>query len=50
MTGSNNTKDRSITVLAVMKSVIESGGTDEDFRMWLSLHDETLSLHEKNRG
>ena len=33
-----------------MKSVIESGGTDEDFRMWLSLHDETLSLHEKNRG
>ena len=50
MTGSANTKDRSITILAVMKSVIENGGTDEDFRMWLSLHDQTLSLHEKNRG
>ena len=50
MAGSANTKDRSITILAVMKSVIESGGTDEDFRMWLSLHDQTLSLHEKNRG
>ena len=47
MTGSANTKDRSITILAVMKSVIESGGTEDDFRTWLSLHDQTLSLHEK---
>ena len=50
MAGFANTKDRSITILAVMKSVIESGGSEEDFRMWLSLHDQTLSLHEKNRG
>ena len=50
MADSGNTKDRYLTILAVMKSVIESGGTDEDFRMWLSLHDETLSLHENNRG
>jgi hypothetical protein len=50
MTGSANTKDRSITILAVMKSVIESGGTEDDFRTWLSLHDQTLSLHGKNRG
>ena len=48
MTGSNNTKDRSITVLAVMKSVIESGGSEQDFRTWLGLHDEIV--HGKNRG
>ena len=48
MAGSANTKDRSITVLAVMKSVIESGGSEEDFRTWLGLHDEIV--HGKNRG
>ena len=48
MTGSANTKDRSITVLAVMKSVIESGGSEQDFRTWLGLHDEIV--HGKNRG
>ena len=48
MTGSGNTKDRSITVLAVMKSVIESGGSEQDFRTWLGLHDEIV--HGKNRG
>jgi hypothetical protein len=50
MTGAAGTKDRSITILAVMKSVIESGGTKEDFKRWLSLHDETLAEHEKKRG
>ena len=50
MTGATGTKDRSITILAVMKSVIESGGTKEDFKRWLSLHDETLAEHEKKRG
>ena len=48
MAGSANTKDRSITILAVMKSVIESGGSEEDFRTWLGLHDEIV--HGKNRG
>ena len=48
MTGSANTKDRSITVLSVMKSVIESGGSEQDFRTWLGLHDEIV--HGKNRG
>lgn len=48
MTGAAGTKDRSITVLAVMKSVIESGGSEEDFKRWLSLHDEIV--HGKNRG
>ena len=48
MAGSANTKDRSITVLAVMKSVIESGGSEQDFRTWLGLHDEIV--HGKNRG
>ena len=48
MTGSANTKDRSITVLAVMKSVIESGGSEQDFKTWLGLHDEIV--HGKNRG
>ena len=31
-----------------MKSVIESGGSEEDFKRWLSLHDEVV--HGKNRG
>ena len=39
MVGSQNTKERSITVLAVMKSVIESGGTEADFERWLAKHD-----------
>ena len=47
MAGSANTKDRSITILAVMKSVIESGGSEEDFRSWLGLHDEIV--HGKKR-
>jgi len=38
-TGAADKKDRSITVLAVMKSVIESGGTEEDFLRWLALCD-----------
>jgi hypothetical protein len=50
MTGAAGTKDRSITILAVMKSVIESGGSEDDFRRWLELHDETLSMHGKKRG
>jgi hypothetical protein len=47
-TGASDKKDRSITVLAVMKSVIESGGTEEDFKRWLSLHD--LVVHGSPRG
>jgi hypothetical protein len=39
MVGSQNLKERSITVLAVMKSVIESGGTEADFERWLAKHD-----------
>jgi hypothetical protein len=39
MVGSQNTKERSITVLAVMKSVIESGGSEADFERWLAKHD-----------
>ena len=39
MTGSGNTRERSITVQALMKSTIESGGSEEDFCRWLSLHD-----------
>ena len=39
MTGSANTRERSITVQALMKSTIESGGSEEDFCRWLSLHD-----------
>ena len=50
MTGAAGTKDRSITILAVMKSVIESGGSEDDFRRWLELHDQTLAEHEKSRG
>ena len=43
MTGAVGTKDRSITMLAVMKSVIESGGGEDDFTRWLELHDKTLA-------
>ena len=50
MTGAAGTKDRSITILAVMKSVIESGGSEEDFKRWLELHDQTLAQHGKTRG
>jgi hypothetical protein len=50
MTGAAGTKDRSITILAVMKSVIESGGSEDDFRRWLELHDQTLAEHGKSRG
>jgi hypothetical protein len=46
-TGAADKKDRSITVLAVMKSVIESGGTEEDFLRWLALHD--LVVHGSPR-
>ena len=46
-TGAADKKDRSITVLAVMKAVIESGGTEEDFKRWLSLHD--LVVHGSPR-
>ena len=42
MTASHGTKDRSITVLAVMKSVIESGGTEADFDRWLAKHDSVV--------
>lgn len=38
-TGAADKKDRSITILAIMKSVIESGGTEDDFKQWLSVHD-----------
>ena len=38
-TGASDKKDRSITILAIMKSVIESGGTEDDFKQWLSVHD-----------
>ena len=48
MTGAAGTKDRSITVLAVMKSVIESGGSEEDFKRWLSLHDEVVHGLERH--
>ena len=47
-TGAADKKDRSITVLAVMKSVIESGGTEEDFLRWLALHD--LVVHGSPRA
>jgi hypothetical protein len=43
MTGSPTAKDRTITCLAVMKSVIESGGTEEDFDRWLAKLDATVS-------
>ena len=43
MTGAGNTKDRSITILAIMKSVIESGGGEDDFTRWLAIHDKTLA-------
>ena len=42
MTGSQGTKERSITVLAVMKSVIESGGSEADFDRWLAHHDSIV--------
>jgi len=42
MTGSQGTKERSITVLAVMKSVIESGGSEADFDRWLAKHDHIV--------
>jgi len=50
MVGAAGARDRSITILAVMKSVIESGGSEEDFKRWLELHDETLSMHGKSSG
>ena len=43
MTGSPTAKDRTITCLAVMKSVIESGGTEDDFDRWLAKLDATVS-------
>lgn len=43
MTRSPTTKDRTITCLAVMKSVIESGGTEDDFDRWLAKLDATVS-------
>ena len=42
MTGSQTLKERSITVLAVMKSVIESGGSEADFDRWLEKHDRIV--------
>ena len=42
MTGSPTIKDRTITCLAIMKSVIESGGTEADFDRWLAKHDATV--------
>ena len=42
MTGSQSLKERSITVLAVMKSVIESGGAEADFDRWLAKHDHIV--------
>jgi hypothetical protein len=42
MTGSQTLKERSITVLAVMKSVIESGGSEADFDFWLAKHDQIV--------
>jgi len=43
MTGSPTIKDRTITCLAVMKSVIESGGTEADFDRWMAKLDATVS-------
>ena len=42
MTGSQTTKDRTITCLAIMKAVIASGGTEADFDRWLAKHDATV--------
>jgi hypothetical protein len=42
MAGAMDRKDRSITVLAIMKSVIESGGDEEAFKRWLTVFDETM--------
>ena len=42
MAGAMDRKDRSITVLAIMKSVIESGGDEETFKRWLNVFDETM--------
>ena len=41
-TGAADKKDRSITILAIMKSVIESGGDEEAFKRWLNVFDETM--------
>ena len=42
MTSSQGTKERTITCLAIMKSVIESGGTEADFDRWLAKHDSVV--------
>lgn len=42
MTGSQTLKERSITTLAIMKSVIESGGSEQDFDRWLEKHDRIV--------